>query len=114
MTAKIRLLLPNMDASNKIWGSGGAFGWAECEFTVNPVGSDRLYRLTKVSHEGKELDLENVLRLNADAKAVDELIAKRIHGEYAASVQLQPIAKRARKRKVEVPPADPNQSEMPL
>jgi len=115
MNARIRLLLPAMEeCAARLWGQGGgSFGWADVEFTVNPVGSANLYQITKVSHEGREVDLETVLRLNSDAHAVDELIATKIHGKYAKEVQQQPITKRTRKKKPE-PPKEEGQATMEL
>jgi len=113
MNARIRILLPNMDkASSHLGMGGGGFGWADVEFKVNGVGSKSLYQLIKVSHKGREVPLDAVERLNAP-EVIDETIALKIHGEYAKTVQQQPVTKRKKTvRKVEENQS--GQSEMPL
>jgi len=94
--------------AERSWGTGGgSFGWADCEYEVNPVGSASLYRLTSVKHEGKEVDLAVVLRLNADAKVIDELIAAKFDAYKANQKAPEEVEKLFRRRRIKkIPGAD--------
>lgn len=118
-SVKVRLVCPSegegatFDTTMK---SGGGFRWVMVDYSVNPVGSGSLYRvesMTRVTDGiiAGSIPVEDILRLNAP-KIIDEIIAMKLHGKYAAEVQKQPIIKRARKKPE--PPKEEGQFEIPL
>lgn len=87
-TCQIRLLCPEEGVCKPMdptFESGGGFRWVEVHFEVNPVGSDRLYKVHKYLRNGSELDVQLMEKMNY-LDIVDEAIAAKIHGEYAKKV----------------------------
>lgn len=87
-TCQIRLLCPEEGVCKPMdptFESGGGFRWVEVHYEVNPVGSDRLYRVHQYLRNGSELDAQHMEKLNYP-DIVDEAIAAKIHGEYAKKV----------------------------
>lgn len=94
LVATIRLMYPAEGMERHAGGihdasmeSGGGFRTVEVVYEVNPIGSKSLYRLVSVTRKGVAVDLDQVLRLNAD-DGIDEAISAKFK-DYASTVQQQ-------------------------